>query len=611
MSQVQSAPLEKISGDGALVVNDFQIRVATANGTGSLTSNTAILRSLFWMGIPVNGKNIFPSNIQGLPTWFTIRVSKDGYTGRRYQSEVTVCMNMATVSQDIEGIPAGGICIYPDDWGIKTDRDDITYYTMPVDSLVKASGVPSNRRDYVANMVYVGVLAYLIDMDMQEIENALSYHFGGREKLVKMNMDIVQEAYDWAADRYPDRCQYRVERMNENKGLIILDGNSAGGLGAVFGGINVISWYPITPSTSLADAARDYFKEMRHDEDGKATYAIIQAEDELAAIGMVIGAGWAGARAMTATSGPGISLMTEFAGMSYFSEIPAVIWDIQRMGPSTGLPTRVSQGDVFSAYFCGHGDSKHIVLLPGSIAECFEFGWRAPNLSDQLQTLVFVLSDLDLGMNLWMSEPFDYPDEPIKHGKVLSAEDLDKIERFGRYKDVDGDGIAYRTLPGTEHPKAAYFTRGTGHDEYAIYSEDPEDWLNNLHRLARKHETARTMVPKPVTDEVKGAAFGIISYGSNDPAIEEARDMLKDQHIQTDYMRLRALPLTAEVRNFIDKHDFVYVVENNYDGQMAKIIQLDYPEFATRIVSVRLCDGLPLTATWISDTILDLEAKRK
>lgn len=606
MATIPEVDLQSEAGQQNRIVNDFQIRVATANGTGSLTSNTAILRALFWMGIPVNGKNIFPSNIQGLPTWFTIRLSKDGYTARRHQDEVVVLMNMRTQAEDIADAPSGGIIIYPEDWGIKADRDDLTYYKMPL-SIAKKAPVKAKQRDYVANMVYVGVLAHLIDIDLEKIEQALSHHFGGREKLVKINMDVINEAYEWAAEQYPQKSPYKAEPMNENQGQIILDGNAAGALGSVYGGISLISWYPITPSTSVADAARDYLKKLRHEEDGKATYAIVQAEDELAAIGMVIGGGWAGARAMTATSGPGISLMSEFAGMAYLAEVPAIIWDVQRMGPSTGLPTRVSQGDVMAAYFLGHGDSKHVVLLPGSIAECFEFGWRAPNLADQLQTLIFVLSDLDLGMNLWMSDPFEYPNEPIDRGKVLDAEDLDRLGDFARYRDVDGDGVSYRTLPGTRHSKAAFFTRGTGKDEYAIYSEKPDTWIANLDRLARKHETARTLVPAPIVDMVDGAKFGIISFGSNDPAIEEGRDLLAEDDVEASYMRLRALPLAANVRDFIEAHEYVYVIENNYDGQMAKIIQMEYPKLAGNVISTSFCDGLPLTGKWVRETILERE----
>jgi 2-oxoglutarate ferredoxin oxidoreductase subunit alpha len=390
--------------------------------------------------------------------------------------------------------------------------------------------------------------------------------------------------------------------------MILLDGNSAGALGAVFGGVTFVAWYPITPSTSLIDALREYVQEMRLDPDtGKSTCAVVQAEDELAAIGMVVGAGWAGGRSMTATSGPGLSLMSEFAGLSYFAEIPAVIWDIQRVGPSTGLPTRTSQGDLLFAYFLGHGDTRHIVLLPSDLKEAFEFGWRALNLADRFQTLVLVLSDLDLGMNPWMSGPFEYPDEPIDRGKVLTAEDITRLGGFSRYKDVDGDGIAYRTLPGTEHPLAAYFTRGTGHDEHAIYSERPEHWLANIERLNRKFDTARAAVPAPVIDEAEGAKFGVIAYGTTHPAVVEGRALLRQKDIAFDYMRLRALPPSDTVREFIDKHPRCYVFENNGDGQMAKILQTEYPELAPKILSLAHLDGLPLTADRLVELVLEKE----
>ncbi|HEC23554.1 MAG TPA: 2-oxoacid:acceptor oxidoreductase subunit alpha [Chloroflexi bacterium] len=597
--------------EGEPIVNDFQIIVATVNGTGSQTANTVLLRALFRMGIPVNGKNFFPSNIQGLPTWFTIRLSKDGYVARRETSEILVAFNETTVFDDISKLPPGGVCFYPAEWEIKHTRDDISYYPMPVRELVKASSTPARLRDYVANMVYVGSVAAMLDIDLDEIESALNFHFSMKSKPVQMNMEVVRAAYEWALDNLPKTDPYRVERMESEEGLILLDGNSAGALGAVFGGVTLIAWYPITPSTSLIDAAREYLKDLRLDpETGKATYAIIQAEDELAAIGMVIGAGWAGARAMTATSGPGLSLMAEFSGLAYFAEVPAVIWDVQRVGPSTGLPTRTSQGDVLKAYFLGHGDTKHVCLLPSTIAECFEFGWRAFDLAERLQTPVFVLSDLDLGMNLWVSEPFAYPDQPMDRGKVLTAEDLDRLGEFARYKDVDGDGIPYRTLPGTAHPLAAYFARGTGHNEAAIYSERPEDWTANMARLARKFNTARRLVPKPIVDEVEGASAGLIAYGTTHHPIVEARDLLHSQGIEVSYLRLRALPLEDTTRDFIARHERIYVVEANHDGQVASLIRMEYPEYADRIISLAHLDGLPLTANWITTAFLEKEEAR-
>jgi 2-oxoglutarate ferredoxin oxidoreductase subunit alpha len=606
--EVQSAELASPASEDEAVVNDFQIVIATVNGTGSQTANTVLIRALFRMGIPVTGKNIFPSNIQGLPTWFTVRLSQDGYIARRESYEVVVAMNPDTVSEDVEKLSPGGICLYREGWGIRQERDDIVYYPMPVDALVDAASVPPNLRDYVANMVYVGALASLLGIDLAEIEAALNHHFDNKARPVAMNMGIIRAAYDWSVENYTKRDPYRAERTDATGCCILLDGNSAGALGAIFGGVTLAAWYPITPSTSLIDSLRSYAADLRHDpETGKATYAIVQAEDELAAIGMVIGAGWAGARAMTATSGPGISLMGEFAGLAYFAEVPAVIWDVQRMGPSTGLPTRTSQGDVMAAYFMGHGDTKHICLLPANLAECFEFGWRAFDLAERLQTLIFVLSDLDLGMNPWMSEPFDYPDTPLDRGKVLSAEDLERLGEFARYRDVDGDGIPYRTLPGTDHPLAAYFTRGTGHDEDAIYSECPEHWVANMERLVRKFETARDMLPPPVVDVVRDARIGLIAYGTTDPAVVEGRDRLREEGIETAYLRIRALPPNDVTRDFIARHERVYVLENNRDGQMAKILQIEYPELAARIGSIAYADGLPPTARWVAESIMEQE----
>ncbi len=611
MSDVQTSPLNEALGDRKPIVNDFQIMVATVNGSGSQTANTAIMRSIFRMGVPVSGKNIFPSNIQGLPTWFAIRVNKDGYIARLEDYHVLVAMNQESVKDDIANLASGGICLYPEEWKIKRDRSDITYYGMPVKDLIDSTNVPKDLKSYVQNMVYVGVLATLLEIDLDEIAFSLDFHFGGKTKPIEMNMNVVRLAYEWAQDNLAKTDPYQVKPMNKTEGMLILDGNSAGAMGAVFGGVTFASWYPITPSTSLIDALRTYLNDMRIDpETGQATYAVVQAEDELAAIGMVIGAGWAGARAMTATSGPGISLMSEFAGMAYFTEVPSVIWDIQRVGPSTGMPTRTSQGDIMAAYFLGHGDTRHPVLLPNSIEEAFEFGWRAFDLADRLQTLIFVLSDLDLGMNVWMSKPFEYPDTPLDRGKVLTAEDIERLDGFKRYEDVDGDGIGWRTLPGTDDPRAAYFARGTSHDEKAAYSERPDHWVANMERLQRKWETARTLMPPPVVDRTENAEIGIIAYGTTDSCIVEGRDILNEKGIATSYLRLRALPLTDATREFIQQHDRVYVVENNHDGQMAGIIRMEYPELAGRIIPMAYLDGLPLTARWMTETLLQMEEER-
>jgi 2-oxoglutarate ferredoxin oxidoreductase subunit alpha len=610
---LQPGPHDVGEIDQPPIVNDFSIVVATVNGSGSQTANSTLIRAIFKMGVPVSGKNLFPSNIQGLPTWYTIRVSKDGYTARRAGAEILVAFNPRTADEDHDSLPAGGVCIHPDAMRFAHPRSDISYYALPSDELakqaVKQFGMDPKMRDYLANMAYVGAIAELFGVDMGEIRAALVRHFHGKSKPVESNWFVVQEAAAYAREHLPKTDRFRVAPMDKTSGLMMIDGNSAGALGALMGGMTLTAWYPITPSTSLVDAMTDYAPKLRMDpETGQATYAIVQAEDELAAAGMIVGAGWMGARAMTATSGPGISLMNEFAGLAYFAEVPCVIWDIQRMGPSTGLPTRVSQGDILNAYYMGHGDTRHVVLLPGTMRECFEFGWRAFDLAERLQTVVFVLSDLDLGMNNWMTEPFDYPTEPMDRGKVLSAEDLDRLtERWGRYKDVDGDGIPWRTLPGNPHPKAAYLARGTGHNEYAVYSERADDWQRNLDRLARKHDTARRLVPPPVTDLVEGAEVGIIAYGSTDPAVREARDTLAKHGIRASYLRLRALPLGQATSDFVARHKRLYVVELNHDGQMHQLVQLHVPDRAADILSVRICDGLPMTAKFVADGILEQE----
>jgi len=589
------------------IVNDFNINVATANGSGSQTSNSLLIRSLFKMGIPVTGKNLFPSNIQGLPTWYNIRLSKDGYLARREAVEVMICMNGATVAEDMASVAQGGIVLYDESLPIAARREDVRYFAMPVKELVKGAELPFALRDYVANMVYVGVAAHLLHIEMDEIRAALEWNFKGKPKPIAMNWDMVQRAYQWAVENLSDDQPFRVARMSGyNESKVLIDGNSAAGIGALFHGVSFLSWYPITPSSSLAEAIIGYGPDLRKDpETGKPTYAVVQAEDELAAIGMVLGAGWAGARSMTATSGPGVSLMSEFAGMAYFAEIPSVIWDIQRMGPSTGLPTRTSQGDILSTYYLGHGDTHQVILFPATPKECFEMAGTAFDLAERLQTLVFVLSDLDLGMNLWISDEFEYPEAAFDRGKVLTAEDLkERGGKWGRYLDEDGDGIPYRTLPGTKHPLAAYFTRGTGHNEYAFYSERSEDWENNLKRLARKFETARNLVPKPVVDEVEEATIAIISLGSNDPAVQEARQRLAVAGVETSYLRLRALPVSQSVCDFIANYDKVYVVENNFDGQLHKILLTEAPALATRLISVSKCDGMALSARFITESIL-------
>ncbi len=592
------------------IVNDFAFTVATKNGSGSQTSNNVLVMALFKMGIPVNGKNLFPSNIKGLPTWYTIRVSKDGYIARRATTEIVVAYNQDTAAEDIANLPQGGVCILPSDWKWGQSRNDITYYEVPVKELMKQTDIPSDFVKRVENMTYVGVVAQLYGIPLDLIWEVLLATFNGKEKPARMNMGVVELAYQWSEANLEKRDPYRFERDNQTTGKIMITGNEAAGLGAIFGGVGLVSWYPITPSTSLVDAVIG-FKDLRKDpKTGKYTLAVVQAEDELAAAGMIIGAGWAGARALTATSGPGISLMAEFAGLAYYAEIPCVIWDIQRMGPSTGLPTRTSQGDLLFTHFLSHGDTRQVVLLPGKPEEAFEFGWRSLDFADQFQTPIFVLSDLDLGMNNWMSEPFEYPSEPIQRGKVLDAEQLQKLieekGKWGRYVDYDGDGIGYRTIPGTNHPMGAYFTRGTGHNEMAVYSERSDDWLANMERLRRKQTTIRQVLAEkvpPIKEVNASNKVGIITWGTNEPAIQEARDWLAAEGLATNYMRVRALPLADEVIAFIRQHERVYIIENNFDGQLAQIIRLENAEDLTHVVSLSLGDGLPMTPRWVYNQI--------
>ncbi len=591
-------------------INNFSITVATVNGSGSQTSNLTILRALFKMGIPTSGKNLFPSNIQGLPTWYTIRVSKDGFLARREEHEIVVAMNPATFSRDLADVSPGGVFFYADDIKMSVNRDDIVSYAMPVKQIVRESGAPSSLRDYVANMVYVGILAQMLGIDLDKIYQAISFHFKGKTKPIEMNWEVVQASANWAAQNLEKTDPFGVEPMDATTDYIMADGNTAAALGSIFGGVQFVSWYPITPASSLAESLAEYLHLLRKDpETGKNTFGVVQAEDELAAIGMAIGAGWSGLRAMTSTSGPGLSLMTEYAGLGYYSEVPIVVWDVQRVGPSTGLPTRTMQGDLTFVYFMGHGDTNQVILLPGTVSECFEFGWKSFDIAERLQTPVFVLSDLDLGMNNWMTRPFQYPDKPMDRGKVLWEEDLKKLNgQWGRYKDVDGDGIPYRTLPGNRHPQAAYMTRGTGHDEYAHYTEDPDEWHNMMERLKRKFETACKYVPAPIFDLMDGAEIGLIGFGSTDAAILEARHQLhKTRGIKTDFMRVRALPFPDEVGEFIRSHPRNYVVELNRDGQMHQLLSLDYPDVVVKLHSLAYHDGLPLTAARVRNMVLEKE----
>ena len=592
------------------IVNDFSITVGTVNGSGSQTANTTILRSLFKMGIPVSGKNLFPSNIQGLPTWYTIRVNKDGFTARREEHEIVVCMNPQSFAQDLADVSPGGVFFYDDNIRLDITRDDIYTYAMPVKEIMRdQKDVPSNLKDLVANMVYVGILAQTIGIDLEKINSALEFHFKGKQKPIDLNFNVVQVSANWAKENLEKKDPYFVEPLDKTDGLIMADGNTASALGSIYGGVQFLSWYPITPASSLAEEVIEYLPILRKRDDGKHTYAIVQAEDELAAIGMAIGAGFAGLRAMTSTSGPGLSLMTEFAGLAYYTEVPVVIWDVQRVGPSTGLPTRTSQGDLTFTHFMGHGDTEQVILLPGTVNECFEFGWRAFDIAEHMQTPIFVLSDLELGMNQWMTEPFEYPKTPMDRGKVLWEEDLEKLKGdWGRYRDVDGDGIPYRTIPGNKHPASAYFLRGTGHDENAHYTEDSATWTRMMNRIKKKYNNAAKFIPKPLIDKRDGANISIIAFGSTEPAIREARHLIEmEAGIKSDSMRIRGIPFTDEVVKFIESHDQNFVVEMNRDGQMYQLLLVEYPHLADKLTSVAFNDGLPATAKWVKESILTKE----
>ncbi|MGA8941011.1 MAG: 2-oxoacid:acceptor oxidoreductase subunit alpha [Acidobacteriaceae bacterium] len=594
-------------------MNDFSIQVATVNGSGSQSANSILLRSIFNMGVPVSGKNLFPSNIAGLPTWFLIRANKDGWMARKHDVDLLIAMNLETVHEDIRKLPAGAAVIFDEAFNLTDLRSDITVYPVPFDRLVAATGAEMKVRKLIKNMVYVGVAAQLLSIDLKGLESIVRKQFAKKAAVADINWNAVQLGFDYAASSLTKQDTLVVEPMKATEGKIIIDGNSASAMGAMFAGVTVVAWYPITPSTSVVEELIKLMKKYRIDKDGKASFAIVQAEDELAAIGMVLGAGWAGARSMTATSGPGISLMAEFAGLGYFAEIPGVIFDVQRTGPSTGMPTRTAQGDVAFIAGLSHGDTKHVLLFPGSVKECFEFSTQAFDLAETLQTPIFFLSDLDLGMNNWMSEPFEYPEKPMARGKILNAKQLEELGGFARYKDVDGDAIPYRTLPGTDHPKASYFTRGSGKNEKAQYTERPEDYQNNMFRLARKFETAKTYVPKPILEASGDHKIGIIAYGTSHFAVTESRSQLENESkIETDYMRVRAYPFTPEVGEFVAKHETIYVVEQNRDGQMLNLLKTDLDASqATKLRSVTYFGGLPLDARTVTEAIASHEGANK
>ena len=595
----------------AAKINDFVLNVATANGSGSQSSNSVIVRSLFRMGIPATGKNLFPSNIAGLPTWFTIRANPQGFTARRKESDIVVAMNPASIQEDIDSVPKGGYLILNDAIKVTDEqlRSDIEIIKVPFKKLVDGVTKAAKLKKLLINMVYVGVVARLLDIEEKVIKEVVSDMFKAKAAVVESNVLAITTGFKWAEENLDyANFPFKTKSIPDgNKGKIVIDGNTATAIGWLFGGCTFIGWYPITPSSSVVESFHKYADRYRKDENGKNKVAVVQAEDELSSICMVTGAGWAGARAATATSGPGISLMAETVGLSYFAEIPAVILDVQRGGPSTGLPTRTQQSDVLSTATLSHGDTKHIVLFPNAPKECFEFGQTCFDLAERLQTTVFVLTDLDIGMQQWVSDDFDYPEKPYDRGKVLSAAELDKVEDWGRYKDVDGDSIPYRTLPGTDHPNAAYFTRGTGHDEYAGYSESPEVYKQLLDRLNQKYETAKQYVPAPVVDNTPGSKCGILAYGSTDFAIPEVRHILEEKGLKTNYLRLRALPFTKEVEDFFAANEKVYVVEQNRDAQVATLLKAEHPEYFNKLVSVLQYDGMPATPAYLAKDIATKE----
>ncbi len=589
-------------------INEFSIQVATVNGSGSQTANLILIRSLFQMGIPVSGKNLFPSNIAGLPTWYTIRANKHGYIARKKEIDFLVAMNAETAREDVLTLDAGGGVVYDEPLNLKALRSDLSFYPVPFDKLVASVCPDAKLRRLVRNTIYDGVLSYLLDIELGEMEKALTKQLAKKQKALALNMAALKAGFDYAAATFGEKAAFGAERMNANAGKILIEGNQAAAIGCLMAGVTVVAWYPITPSSSLCESLIDLMRKHRIDkETGKATFAIVQAEDEIAAVGMVIGASWVGARAMTSTSGPGISLMGEFTGLGYYAEVPAVIFDIQRVGPSTGLPTRTAQGDLLSTAVLSHGDTRHPMLLPSSMSECYSMAMDAFDLAERLQTPVFVMSDLDLGMNIWMSDPFQYPDAPLDRGKVLDKETLARLGEWGRYKDVDGDGIPWRTLPGTDMP--AYFTRGSGHNEKGQYSERGDDYQNNLDRLVRKFETARALVPAPDVELAPGAPIGFVAFGSTHWAMVESRDQLRQEaDLATSYLRLKAYPFTDDLAAFIDGHDRIYVVEQNRDAQMAALMRMDLdPPRLAKIRSVLHYNGLPIDARSITDAVLAQE----
>jgi 2-oxoglutarate ferredoxin oxidoreductase subunit alpha len=591
------------------IINDFSIQVATVNGSGSQTANLVLLRSIFQMGVPVSGKNMFPSNIAGLPTWYTIRANLNGYVARKKEIDFLVAMNVETAKEDVLSLEPGAAVLYDEPLKLSGLRDDLVFYPVPFDKIVAEVCKDAKLRRLVKNMIYDGVLSKLLNIEMAQMEHALRKQLGKKLKAIELNLAALEAGFAFAEEHLVKQDPFAVEPMSATTGMVLVEGNAAAAMGCMMAGVTVIAWYPITPSSSLPETLISYMKKYRIDkETGKATFAVVQAEDEIAAIGMVVGASWAGARAMTSTSGPGISLMGEFAGLAYYAEVPAVVFDIQRVGPSTGLPTRTAQGDILKVAMLSHGDTKQMLLIPASVEECYSMAMTAFDLAERFQAPVFVMSDLDLAMNTWMSHTFAYPETPLDRGKVLDAETLKRVGEWGRYRDVDGDGIPYRTIPGTGMP--AYFTRGSGHNDKGQYSERPDDYVHNMERLAKKFQTARQYVPKPEVADLPGADIAIIGYGSSHFAIEESRDQLaREAGVSCAYLRLRAYPFTDELEPFIDRYERIYVVEQNRDAQMLSLMRVDLD--ASRIGKLRSVlhfNGLPIDARSITDEILAKEA---
>ncbi len=586
------------------MVNDFVIRFANVNGTGSASANFLFTKSIFRMGVPVTPKNIFPSNIQGLPTWYEVRVSEKGWLGRREGIDFMVCVNPQSMAKDVASVKAGGYFMYDSTKMLHEEfiRPDINYIGIPLMDMCNKEFTDPRQRQLFKNIIYVGALSALLDIEFQVLVDLLNEQFKGKEKLIAPNVKALQMGVDFVKANFQYPLAMRVERRNLVGDWIMVDGNTACGLGAVYGGATVCAWYPITPSTSVAEAFNDYAEEFRIDpETGRKNYGIVQAEDELAAMGMVIGASWNGARAFTATSGPGVSLMNEFIGLAYFAEVPAVLIDVQRAGPSTGMPTRTQQSDVLEAAYASHGDTKHVLLFPSTPKECFEMTADAFDLAEELQTPVILLTDLDLGMNDHMSPPFQWKDDrKYKRGKVLTAEQLEHMERFGRYLDVDGDGIPYRTYPGTHPTKGSFFTRGTSRDEYAVYTEDAAAYKRNVDRLSKKWETAKTMVPCPERYQQNDQQpYGVIFFGTSKYAAEEAIALLAEKGILLDAIRLRAFPFCEDVVSFVNNHEKVFVIEQNRDAQLRSLMMIEFNADAQKLIPILNYDGMPITADQI------------